>query len=457
METKMVKYILILTLLSAKTLAFAQSISREQVREDLISLIKGIQQYNPALYTYNSDFDRKSQMVAERMQTDSISKFEYFTLVSEICALSNEGHFSMGSWSDIIHHGIPNNTEKYLPIAIKVISNKIYLWEDYSNEQLLEKGTELVSINGVSAQNMLKVLRTVTPSDGAILTWTDRVIEIGFSWIHFFHIEQPAQYDIVTSNEQGEVMKASIIALTKEEQTLNYRKYLTTEKLQKVAPTNRFYELSHQDDYSLLKLPSFDYRRIEREKIKSKKFYQGIFDELSGLEVRNLVIDLRDNTGGRNEFADDIIPHVFKASTSDSFLKKPISWQGKEKVYKIPKPAKEVFKGDIYVLVNGRTYSAGSTLARYLKEYADAIIIGEETGTRYEGFSAGSSAYVTLPNTEVQIGIPRYHTFFPTSKKQVTNNRGLMPDHPLQYTFEDLLSKKDLHLKKVISLIDRNK
>jgi C-terminal processing protease CtpA/Prc len=149
-----------------------------------------------------------------------------------------------------------------------------------------------------------------------------------------------------------------------------------------------------------------------------------------------------------------MVPYILTESDQPDYLKKSISWKGKKKTYKMPKPSKSVFSGQIYVLVNGRTYSAGSTLARYLKEFSNATFIGEETGTRYEGFAAGSQQYITLPNSGLRIGIPRYHIFFPQSTKQQTSNRGLLPDYQVEYTIQDRINDMDVVMKTLNSLIE---
>lgn len=149
-----------------------------------------------------------------------------------------------------------------------------------------------------------------------------------------------------------------------------------------------------------------------------------------------------------------MVPFILKKPGQDPFLKKTISWERKERTYKFPTPSKWAFKGNIYVLVDGRTYSAGNTLCRYLKEYADAVVIGEETGTRYEGFAAGSKQYVTLTNSQLRIGIPRYHILFPKSARQTTSNRGTLPDFTIRYTMDDIIQQKDLHMDKANSLIE---
>ncbi len=447
--------IITLFILLVQLSVFGQKIGKDQALEDLKMLRDNIQRYNPALAQYNPEFDSLSAEIIQSVQNDSISIFVYFSLVSEICALSNEGHFAIGNWQDSIHKGIPESKYAYLPVSVKLISNQLYIWDDYSNEQLLQRGDSIISINGKPTVDIIKMLQKVTPSDGDITTYANKNIEVGFPWLYYFYIEQTDTFQLDYLRHDEVVKTAKIKALFKSDQLSNFKKYIVDDGIREGSKLNAFYDLQLKEEYALLKLPSFDYRKVNQYKVKSKKMYKTIFKELAEKKVNHLVIDLRGNTGGRNEFADDMVPYILNPENTDSFFKKTTSWEGKQKTYKMPKASKYAFQGTIYVLVNGKTYSAGSSLARFLKEYADAIIIGEETGTRYEGFSAGSIQSVSLPNSKLRIGIPRYHIFYPASGKQNTRNRGVLPDYEIIYSFEDIVQEIDLHFEKALTLMKR--
>lgn len=437
-------------------MAHSQNLPMEKAKADLLFLRENIQTYNPALHEYNPDFDNSSLQVIDELNGNSISLLKYFSALSRICALSNEGHFGIGDWSDTVHQGISKSIYKYLPVKVKVLNDQLYVWQDYSNEQQLKKGQEIITINDLPAASIIQDLRKFIPCDGMIRTYANKQIELGFGWMHYLYIAQPDNFRISIKTQSGQVLESDIAALTLEEQRNNARKLQAQAGGKGDQGGRMFSELKHEENYSILKLPSFDRAFVREQKIKPGKFYKDLFEELSDLQCKNLIIDLRYNTGGLNEFADDIVPHILKNPSSDPFLKKTISWEGKERTYKLPKASKYVFQGNIYVLVNGKTYSAANTLARYLKEYGNAIMIGEETGTRYEGFAAGSKQYITLPLTDITIKIPRYHILFPKSRKQTTSNRGLIPDHNIEYTIDDIVNEKDLHLEKALLLIEEN-
>ena len=449
------KHLIFIVLLVVSFHLSAQHIQKEAVLEDLNFLVDNIEKYNPALPVYHPDFNSLSTQLIQKIERDSISIFDYFTAVSKICALAHEGHFGLGDWKDIVHKGLIDNERSYLPIEVKLFSGKLYVSADYSNEQLLNKGDEIVAINGIKIASILNQLLEVTPSDGDIKTYAYRKIEDGFNWLYMFHIEEVDHFEIELIDQNSSKKTVKVDALVRSDQVANYKKYYSKSNQQNSNESMGFYDLSYENDYAKLTLPSFDFRRVNKYEVKSKKLYKTLFADLQKKGVKHLIIDLRDNTGGRNEFADDIVPFILKSSNGDSFLKKTISWEGKEKVYAMPKASKLAFVGKLYILVNGKTFSAGSSLARYLKEYGNATVIGTETGTRYDGFAAGSSQHVNLPNSQVEIRIPRYHILYPKSEKQKNTNRGLIPDYEINYSFKDYAEGVDVQLNKAISLIKK--
>lgn len=432
---------------------FSQQLSKAQVVEDLKLLRENIQIYNPALYDYNHNFDNQSiQMIAE-IDQDSLTFFEYFFLVSKLCALSNEGHFGLGTWNDTIHKGIPSNSYFYPPFDVKLLNDKLIIWRDYSSEQQLIEGSQILSINGISTEEILTRLYEVTPTDGSNKTWATRIIETSFPWMYYFYIEQPDKLILSVQTPEGAVESFETLPLTKLQQTENYWQYVLSELPPETQEEETLYSLRHGANYTLLTLPSFASQLIEEDDIKSNKLYKNIFTEIAEQGTENLIIDLRGNIGGQNEFADDMVPYLIKHPSVYPYLKKTVSWDGGEKTFRMPGASKLAFRGTIYLLVDGQTYSAGSTLARYIREYGEAIVIGEETGTRYEGFAAGSSQYISLPNSKIQIGIPQYQIIFPRSRKQTTINRGLVPQYRIEYSYDELVRGIDLHMEKALELI----
>ena len=418
-----------------------------RVRENLDYLIASIHQYEPALDEYAPYFDKEASKIMSELQPECTA-FEYFTYVSRICALAKEGHFGVGNWSGTIHRGIPQNAYAYLPVEVKIIDGRIFVWEDISNEAVLHRGDEILSINGRSVRQIIETLYACTPSDGAIYSYLERTIEMVFPWLYYFHIEQPKTFE-VAYRAAGEM--ATLSALTREQQVENFKE----RNKSKAKPEDEPFAFDIDGNKAYWYLPAFARGKAESMGIKAKKEYKANFKEMQERGVEILVIDLRGNMGGLHEFADEMVPYILQNDPDETWLKASESWEGKTKKHKLPKASKYLFTGQIYVLVNGRTFSNGSTLTRYLKEYGDAIVIGEETGSCYEGYAAGSKQFITLPHSKMSIGIPRYHISHPSAVKQATSDRGVIPTHIVKPSIEDLMEDRDVAVLLLMQLLDK--
>ena len=403
---------------------YGKKFSGQEVKEDLEFLVQSIREYNAALDVYNPNFGEEVKAVISTVQGDSIAPLRYYGLVSRICALSNEGHMNIGGWDDDFRKGIPDGSYKYMPFSVDIVSGEVYVRRDFTPDNHFQRGDEILAINNTPAAEVLKELRSYIPTDGTITTHADMILGFVFPFYYYFFIAQPESFTVQYKTTAGDTKSVTIEASNKNAQEDIYNtRYAELAKAKKEESIADYYEVKYDEQYTLLQLKSFNYKLTEQYKVEAKELYEDIFTTIQEKKINTLIIDLRGNMGGRNEFADDMVPFIMKEPGNDTYLKKTISWKGKERTYKLPKKHKQAFAGKVYVLVNGRTFSSASMLARYLKEYANATVIGEETATRYEGFAAGSNESVHLPHSNLRIDIPRYHILFPVSQKQKTRKR----------------------------------
>ncbi|MTI19892.1 hypothetical protein E1176_02555 [Fulvivirga sp. RKSG066] len=217
------KTITLLLVLAISFSSSAQSIAPEKARQDLQQLKEAIETYNPALLLYNPDFVAKAEAVIEKVNGE-ISLIKHFQNVSEICVLSNEGHFAIGKWSDEVHEGFLNNTYRYLPLSINIIDNDLIVRIDNSMEKQLEQGDKILSINRTESSQILESLYRHIPADGEILTYKNRNIELGFSWMYYLYIDQPEEFELEVEKSNGERHLVKIEALERDTQFDNYAK-----------------------------------------------------------------------------------------------------------------------------------------------------------------------------------------------------------------------------------------
>lgn len=448
------RYITLLVCLLISLAGFTQNFSKPEVTEDLNFLKLNIQKYQPTIAIYNADFTRKADSLIDQLP-ESMDRFQYFQHLSSMIALAGEGHYAVGDWNDTIHRGFGTNTYRYLPLNVWIIDGKLLVVEDLSRSGL-QTGDVILSINGDDASDVCQQLSALIPCDGDIETYASHQLQERFNWFYYLAHSQPDKYEIKL-NRGDSVWTQTLPALNRAEMIENV-KLIREERGIEEKPTDpgilEFYELSTDSNLAVLKLKSFSQSLIEKYDLKAAKFYKEVFAEIEASGARNLVIDLRGNSGGRIEFEAEILPYI-ATEMPDEYYRKSVSWEGKERTYRLKKLNKDAYKGRVFVFTDGNTFSAGSTLARYLREYANATIIGEETGSRYEGYAAGSKQSVVLPNSGVRIGIPRYAILYAQSERQTTANRGVLPDIKIAADLPYLLGEEDPWMDILENLLRR--
>jgi len=217
-----------------------------------------------------------------------------------------------------------------------------------------------------------------------------------------------------------------------------------------------------------------------------KDFYEETFQLLDSLDVKNLVIDLRDNGGGRlseikdlySYFARDrfqfILPSevtnrtpVMKFALSNT---NPLFVRGVSPIivthnllktkkidgklyYKFsaskPSDPKDIsFSGDVYILINGNSFSASSVFSNNMQATGRATLIGTETGGAYNGTVAGLFRVHKLKESQVRIriGLMQIETPF----KQEPDGYGVYPDVEIIPIKEEWLQGVDTEMKWIL-------
>ena len=120
----------------------------------------------------------------------------------------------------------------------------------------------------------------------------------------------------------------------------------------------------------------------------------------------------------------------------------------------INQPSKPTFTGKVFILINGVSFSTTSEFLSQAHFNKRATFIGEESGGGYYGNTSGYVPLVTLPNTKVGIFLPLV-TYYMAVNGYKAAAHGVVPDHPVKYTIEELLAGKDKEIEIALKLARR--
>ncbi|MCH5166633.1 MAG: S41 family peptidase [Erysipelotrichales bacterium] len=205
-----------------------------------------------------------------------------------------------------------------------------------------------------------------------------------------------------------------------------------------------------------IEYPSISYKTYERNNKNIGYIYISTFsktttsqvkDALKHLEddnIESLIFDVRGNTGGYLNIADDILNMFMKKGT---ILYAVDDNNGTKKIYDTTKESRTY---DIVVLIDQATASASEILATSLKESYGAILVGAKT------FGKGLVQQVSSlsDNTLIKYTTAKWYT----PDGNYINEIGYKPDIEVYLTKEYLYNptdENDLQLQKALEVLSK--
>ncbi|OEJ99906.1 S41 family peptidase [Roseivirga misakiensis] len=465
----------LLILLLPVTVFGQKELTKEQILEDYTVLKNVLTKGHPNLYEYTSKSEWDNLFTTfenEEIKTIYNSNDLYKSLI-KLTDYVRDGHL-------IVMRPQLNSLPNFFPLLLKIIDKKFYTDTDDFGIPI---GSEILSIDGVNGIDLRNIFLKYAPSDGFNESRKDRQIESEFGILHFYEFGAKPIYEVKYKTQTNKVTTKKVESQTFESIGKRFTKrhsFLARKTLSEQGP-----HLSVIDSIStaVLTLNSFNLD-VEMFQVALEANYKVIKRK----KTKNLIIDIRQNEGGyplntirafsyiaNKPFKQQVSSYVITDNlpeeqysrnlvngyTFESFFEK--FYQNSEKTENGWKstideneplmiPNKKKFKGKVYVLTGGNTFSAGSSFALFCKNQG-ITLVGEETGGGYYTQTGGYPVIYTLPNSELKILISFVKINRFVKDETANKGRGILPDDEIILTVSDLIGKRDSQLAYVLKQI----
>jgi len=439
------------------------SISQQQT--DFKILSETLLEYHQGLFDYSDStevFERLENLKEALKKQRSI--LEQYALYANFIASINCIHTTCKN--KIIRKDM-RKTNFLLPFRTYYSNNKLIATQNYSKDSclLIDTNDIIIKINDLPIQEIKSELFKMISSDGQNTTFKEANLRFRFEYFYYLKYF-PQDSILLTYSHKKDTLEKYFKTISYDSLISKTNSKIKKNKKLKKEPNNlvSFFDSTHHFIY--LK-PPYPLPKNLLYHYKTKRLFRNI----DTIYFNNIVIDLRNNGGGKDqshlagyftknkytfETATCNVKH-FKPKHYKHFLNRYSYYNFSIRIYKFIKKQniyckpKTYYPGNLFVFTNGLTGSAASNLASTLKEKSNAIIIGEETGGGYRGCNTGL-LFLELPHSKMVITINHIKVKNNIIKEYELD--GVTPHHIINVPY-DHIDQTDYHIEKLKGIIQK--
>ena len=484
-----------------------QALDARQVAEDIALLRRALEWVHPGLYRYaaKEQMDAAFTLLESRMPTITTDA-DLYREVSLMVAKIRCDHTKAE---------VPEAIEKFrkeqptfVPFRMKVLQGRMYVASCDPAQQLLDRGDEIVAINGTPVATLFATIRQAISVDG----FTDEVKNakleadsdlMGCDFDHFYpfffgfqsqwRLEVRPWSDAAAVTEPGTSNRSELRTITMNPITMKQWNGLewSSEPYRAEFHKSSSWKMLNEDT-AYLRIDTFvNYRNP----VPPASIYDPIFSAIQQKKASKLIIDLRENGGGSSDATVELCRYILekpfiwnkglllKAVRYGDLPKHIQSWGDPKELFEPPmenfvkqpdgfyeenaalsplerteqQPSPLRFKGLVTVLTGPVNASGSTMLIAKLKDAANVRLVGSPTGGSAEGPTCGQLFFTKLPNSKIVVRIPIMWNRVnldqfpsPAGVRTFQMNRGVAPDMLVEQSIEDFVEGRDIVLEAAI-------
>ncbi len=461
--------------------------SPEELRQDFDLMRNVMQDYHPSIYWYTPKdsmdkiFDHYRNAIRDSMNEQQFG----FSILAPVTTSLRCGHTSF-NYSKKYNKVMQGIRLPQFPLFLKIWGDTMLVTGNLNRKDtILKRGVQVNSIDGKTAADLTRIMFKYLPTDGYSDNLNYLRLSSAFPYYHrnIFGLRKTYTVGYTDSSRTGYTSVplydpyADTVKRKKPEGPKPKKDKITRKERMEDA---RSFNIDTAHNAGIMSVNTFD------DGYGLHKFYRRTFKTLRKNNINSLVVDLRNNGGGKVNHFTNLARYMhktpfkvadtafalhkgfgkyrkyFKGNFINGIAISLFTTRRKDGLYHFNywenhrfKPKKKNFyAGNIYMIINGPTFSAATLFAHAMKGQDNVLLVGEEAGGGNYGNNGLIIPNIVLPNTEMRVRMPLFRVV--QHNPGPKDGRGVTPDIYIPPTSTAVRNLQDRKLQVTLDMIKKS-